>query len=101
MSLLAEGLAVARLVRLVQTDSITEVPREQLLSWLSKHNRWRTVELMQCGWCGSVWAAGGLLALRLTAPRLHAVAVDLLASSYLAGAVIEYGSALAGKLDQS
>lgn len=100
MSLLAEGLAVARLTRLAQTDSITEKPREALLDWLGQRQHWKLIELMQCGWCLSVWMAGGLLVLRAVSPRLHALTVDLLASSYLAGAVIEYGVALAGKLDQ-
>lgn len=89
-----EVLAVARIVRLVQTDSITEKPRKASLDWLYAHKRYKLMELLDCPWCASVHVAAGLLVLRAAAPRLHAVLVRIMAGSYAASLVIELTSRL-------
>jgi hypothetical protein len=54
------------------------------------HKADRVTELMQCSWCLSVWVGFGLVALRLAAPRLHAVTVAGLASSQAAAMLIDW-----------
>jgi hypothetical protein len=92
----AEVLAVARIVRLIQTDSITEHPRKKTLDWLYAHKRYRLMELLDCPWCASVHVAGALLVLRTVSPRLHAIAVRIMAGSYAASLLTE----LVGRLDE-
>ena len=53
-SLVADGLAAFRIVRLVQTDRITQPLRDRF-----PPNRWLT-ELMGCSYCLGVWAAFGV-----------------------------------------
>lgn len=87
---LIDAVATARIVRLIQTDSITAPLRSRLLDLAYDHKADRVTELMQCSWCLSVWVGFGLVALRLAAPRLHAVTVAGLASSQLAAMLIDW-----------
>lgn len=89
-----EVLAVARIVRLVQTDSIADRPRKVAADWLYGHKRYRLMELLDCPWCASVHVAAGLLVLRALCPRLHAALVRIMAGSYAASLVIELTSRL-------
>lgn len=96
---MTETLAVARVVRLIQADTITEPLRKRVLD-LAYDRKWdRLTELMQCSWCLSVWVAAGLGVLRLAAPRLHAEIVTGLACSYAAAIAIEASTMLASKIE--
>jgi hypothetical protein len=92
----AEALAAARIVRLIQTDSITETYRKLVLDWLYARKRYRLMELLDCPWCASVHVMAGLTVLRITAPRLHATLVRIMAGSYVASTVVE----LTGRLTE-
>lgn len=50
--------AVARLTRLLQTDTILDRPRARVRTWLGD---WKVAELLWCPWCLSVWL-GALVA---------------------------------------
>ncbi len=88
--LLIDSLATARIVRLIQVDSITAPLRQRLLDLLYDRKADRLTELMQCSWCLSVWVGLGLVGLRLAAPRLHTVLATGLASSQGASMLINW-----------
>lgn len=91
-----DAVAVYRLVRLLQQDQITEVPR----NWfIRKHGAVRHgiawSALADCPWCLSVWVAAGVVLARAGAPRLWGMAARGLAFSAGAGVISE----LVGRLE--
>jgi hypothetical protein len=84
-----DALAVARIVRFIQQDTLIDTQREWLQGWLVNHRQWKAMELLNCPWCLSVHVAIGWTALRLLAPRIAAPVGTALASSYAASAMIE------------
>jgi hypothetical protein len=89
-----QALAAARIVRLIQTDSITETHRKLVLDWLYARKRYRVMELLDCPWCASVHVMAGLTILRMAAPRLHTALVGIMAGSYVASTVVELSARL-------
>ena len=85
--LVVDALAVHRLVRLVQADTITARPRAALL------RRWKAnalSELLVCPWCLSVHAAAAVTVLRVAAPRAWRLIAPALAVSTAASLVAEH-----------
>lgn len=76
-----DALAVARLVRLIGKDTITERPRV----WVLMHApRWMKAKtLLRCPWCLSVWLGFGWLAVRRL--RWWRPMSEVLALSYVVG----------------
>lgn len=81
-----DGLAVYRLTRLVQEDSLLDGPRDRAL------DRWghrKAVELLTCPYCASVWLALAVVAARAALPRPWGAAARVLAFSAVAGLLSE------------
>jgi hypothetical protein len=81
-----DALAVYRIVRFIQRDSLIETQREQVI------NRWggghlRLGELLQCPWCLSIWVAAGVVIARAGAPRVWGKIARGLAFSAGAGVI--------------
>lgn len=79
-----DALAVWRIVRFVQRDSLIEEPREAMI------NRWghlKIMELVTCPWCLSIWVAAGVVLARAVAPRLWGKIARGLAFSAGAGVI--------------
>lgn len=88
--LVTDAAAVYRLVRLLQQDEITEVPR----TWFVRHFgvqrhgvNWGA--LADCPWCLSIWIAAAVVLARAGAPRLWGMAARGLAFSAGAGVISE------------
>ena len=89
-----DAIAVWRIVRFVQRDSLIEKQREWVI------NNWgggylRLGELLQCPWCLSIWVAAGVVITRRLAPRLWGMIARGLAFSAGAGVI----TGLVDKLD--
>lgn len=108
-SVLIDGLAVARLTRLVTADTITVGPRDAVVrwayardgraQWLVELEEWaspsaavqadqhppKVARLITCPWCAGVWVAAGVATARLVAPRLWGRAAAALAAAEAAG----------------
>jgi hypothetical protein len=65
--LVLDGLAVYRLARLITVDDITEPLRQRATDWLVGSQHHRAAELINCGYCVSVWTAFGVV---FVAPRV-------------------------------
>lgn len=82
-----DALAVARLTRLVTTDTITEPVR----NWLAVirpgrlAERPRVAEFLTCPWCISFWIAIGVVMLQTLAPSACLPISAVLAFSQVAG----------------
>jgi hypothetical protein len=85
VNLLVDGLACARLTRLLRQDTITAPLRSRLVERAVASGRFGVVELLSCPWCTAVWVAGGVVAARALAPRAWPWAARLLAVAQLAG----------------
>lgn len=86
-TVVVDGLATARLVRLAQRDTITEPFRDRFVEACRVAEMRRPVELLDCPWCLAVWVAAGATALRALTPRLWAVAATTLAAAEIAGLI--------------
>lgn len=82
------ALAVYRATRLLQRDEVPPLPtwRAKLMDSYGA-SPWSA--LLDCPWCLSVWVAAGLWLLRAACPRLAQPLIAVLASSAVAGLVIE------------
>jgi hypothetical protein len=92
-----DALAVARVVRFLQQDTLIDKQRHQLQDWLARHGHYKAMELLDCPWCLSVHVAAAWTALRIIAPRLATPIGTALASSYAASALIEINAAIQAK----
>lgn len=82
--LVTDSLAVWRIVRFIQRDSLIEEPREAVI------NRWghlKITELLTCPWCLSIWVAAGVVLARAAAPRVWGMIARGLAFSAGAGVI--------------
>lgn len=83
-------LAVARLTRLVQQDTVWPMP-EIRDAVMNRHSDRRWAEVLDCAWCGSMWVAGAVALARRMFPRAWPVASRVLAGSAVAGHLAELG----------
>lgn len=94
LSLILMVLAVARVTRLITTDTLFDTPRGKVIGWLTDHGqatdrpvRGALAYLLVCDWCASMYvgAAGSGLwwAWGETMPFMTVCAA--LAASYVAG----------------
>jgi hypothetical protein len=84
--LLLDALAVFRLTRLVNADSILDGPRQTLLA-----RRWtRTYLFVTCPWCVSVWAAVVVVILTVNAGTWWSWVAAVLAGSAVGGLLSEW-----------
>lgn len=80
-----DALAVARLSRLVTTDTITS--RSRL--WLAKRTD-RLALWLACPWCISVWVAAAVVTATVLIPAVWVYIAAVLAFSYVAGFLSEW-----------
>lgn len=87
-------LATARLTRLVNEDAILDGPR----AWMTEHAGPKTVYLIHCPWCVSIYLGAGVAAATYNWPTYWPVQVGLLglAASWLTGLL----AVIVGKLEQ-
>lgn len=88
LSVALDAVAVYRLVRLLQQDQITEVPREAFIRryGVVRHGvDWGA--LASCPWCLSVWIGAGVVLARTAAPRVWGMAARGLAFSAGTGVI--------------
>lgn len=108
---LIDGLAVARLTRLVTRDRIADAPRRWLIreayAWAHAPKvlrerdgdplDWPTIDgerapkvayLVTCPWCSSVWVAVAVVVARRVAPRWWRPVAWALAASEVAGIAV-------------
>jgi hypothetical protein len=83
---LVDALAVYRLVRLVQQDTITEKPRAALMRRFGAH-KWSTI--LDCPWCASPYVAVLVIAARWVCPHIWDPAARILAFSAVTGVLSE------------
>jgi Protein of unknown function (DUF1360) len=88
-SVITDMLAVYRLVRLYQTDSIGEPLRRTVDDRLLAGGHHRALELSQCPHCLSVWVAFGVVAARAVSPRVWDMIARGLAFSAVTGVITE------------
>lgn len=81
---MVDALAVYRVVRLLQEDTILDRPRGWVERRIEGH---KSAELLTCPWCLSVWVAGGVVAFRRVAPRQWSPIAEALAFSAVAGVI--------------
>jgi hypothetical protein len=105
LAVMMYALAVARVSRLITTDTITARPREWITERADARRATRPLAaLLDCDWCVTVWVSGALTALDALAHGPMAALVGALApaggaSAALAWAVIVAALAqLAGML---
>lgn len=79
-----DALAVFRIVRFLQRDSLIEQQREQLIN---RYGHLKATELLTCPWCLSIWVAAGVVLARGAAPRLWGKIAAGLAFSAGAGVI--------------
>lgn len=87
-----DALAVWRIVRFVQRDSLIERQREDLIN---RYGHLKIMELVTCPWCLSIWVGAAVVLARATAPRLWGMIARGLAFSAGAGVI----TGLVDKLD--
>lgn len=81
-----DALAVWRIVRFVQRDSLVEEPREALIN---RYGHLKIAELLTCPWCLSIWVAAGVVLARAAAPRVWGMIARGLAFSAGAGVITD------------
>lgn len=81
-----DALAVYRITRLLQVDSITEPLRAKVLARWGGH---KYAALIDCPWCLSVWIAGGVLLARSVSPRTWDLIARAMAFSAVTGLITE------------
>lgn len=79
-----DALAVWRIVRFVQRDSLVEELREALIN---RYGHLKIAELLTCPWCLSIWVAAGVVIARAAAPRVWGMIARGLAFSAGAGVI--------------
>ena len=84
-----DAVAVYRLTRLLQRDSVPPMPaiRQAVLDRIATTPYG---QLVDCPWCLSVWIGLLVAIARRVSPRLWAVAAFVLASSAVAGVITEW-----------
>lgn len=82
--LVIDALAVWRIVRFIQRDSLIEEPREELIN---RYGHLKISELLTCPWCAGIWVAAGVVLARQVAPRLWGKIAQGLAFSAGAGVI--------------
>lgn len=86
--LLVDGLAVARITRLVTTDTIFDRPRAALIRALHERGHDTAVEGLLCDWCVAVWVSAAVCGARAVAPRLWGRAAPVFAAAQIAGSLL-------------
>lgn len=84
IELAVDAVAVYRIVRLLQTDDITQGPRE---AWVKRHGAGFWGPLADCAWCLSIHVGIGAVLARAIAPRLWGMLARALAFSATAGVI--------------
>lgn len=79
-----DALAVWRIVRFIQRDSLIEEPREALIN---RYGHLKISELLTCPWCLGIWVAAGVVGARAVAPRVWGMIARGLAFSAGAGVI--------------
>lgn len=87
-----DAVAVYRIVRFIQRDSLIETQREWVIN---RYGHLKITELATCPWCLSIWVAAGVVTARHVAPRLWGMIARGLAFSAGAGVI----TGLVDKLD--
>lgn len=85
-----DGLAVARLTRLITTDTIFDVHRGRLQQWLVAENHDLISEGLLCDWCVAIWVAGAVTAAGVLWPRAWRAARGFLAAAQIAGSLLTH-----------
>lgn len=81
LHLIIDAVAVFRLTKLMTDDYITEDIRNYIFDHTSKDSKLRY--FITCGWCTSMWAAIGLVALR----RIHEPTANIISTSLALSAI--------------
>jgi hypothetical protein len=90
VSVLIDGLAVARIARLIARDSLAAPLRLRLAEAVADGRIPESaLRLASCEWCVAVWAAGGAALAARFAPRSWRILARMLAVSELAGLASE------------
>jgi hypothetical protein len=82
--LVIDSLAVWRIVRFIQRDSLVEGPREELIN---RYGHLKIAELLTCPWCLSIWVGAAVTLARAAAPRVWGMIARGLAFSAGAGVI--------------
>lgn len=91
MTLATDGLACARLVRLVQHDTITGPARAAITRSVDRGHLPDVIEeLLVCPWCLSMYLGAGIVAARTFFPRAWAPVARMLALSEIVGLIVEH-----------
>jgi hypothetical protein len=85
---LIDGLAVARITRLITTDTIFIRPRNHVLNALTAAGYDTAVEGLLCDYCTAVWVAAAVAVLRTAAPRSWSKVGAALATAQIAGSLL-------------
>lgn len=91
--LAVDGLAVFRITRLLQVDSVPPMPKLRQAA-LDKLARTPYGDLVDCPWCLSVWVGALVAIARHASPRLWAVLAFVLASSAVTGVITQWVDSL-------
>lgn len=88
-TLVVDGLAAARLARLVTTDALT-APLRRRVRWAvgDGHLPEMAETFIDCSWCVTVWTAAAVMVARTCAPRAWEPVARALAVSMVAGRVL-------------
>lgn len=89
IDLTLDALATFRISRLVTSDVLFDDQRARLHMWLEAEGHDKLAYLLQCGWCSSIYVAGGVIVARQVVPRAWSVASRVLAFSAVAGLLSE------------
>lgn len=91
IDLIADMLAVFRLTRLLNKDTILDEARHRFdAATIAEHPK--LYELAHCPWCLGMWLAAGVIGLRMAQPRLWSPIAKMLACSAVAGLLSESSS---------
>lgn len=80
-----DALAVFRLTKLVNDDTIADRPRDFVHGWLAAHDHPKAVVLLECPWCAGFWISAGCYLVKCRWPRAWNVIRYPLALSAAAG----------------
>lgn len=91
--LAVDALAVFRLTRLLQVDTVPPMPKIRQAA-LDKLARTPYGDIVDCPWCLSVWVGLLVAVARRASPRVWAVASWVLASSAITGLITQWVDSL-------